>query len=127
MLHSILFHRLFGLVKPEIREVLNVSMVRDTQVQLSHSPRLKCNVSKPVVDDPDIKFLIDQKVDLFWRGIEGGAKQRGEVCCQSLFFVTGPSFEQDYSHIFRKAPEEIMAGPHQRGEVAQPSLLVDSD
>ena len=27
VLHSILFHRLFGTVKPEIREVLDVSMV----------------------------------------------------------------------------------------------------
>lgn len=79
MLHSILFHRLFGLVKPEIREVLNVSMVRDTEVPLFCLLRLKRSVTKPVVDDPDIKFLIDQKVDLFWREVEGSAKQRGEV------------------------------------------------
>ncbi|KIP11813.1 hypothetical protein PHLGIDRAFT_17831 [Phlebiopsis gigantea 11061_1 CR5-6] len=33
----------------------------------------------PGVDDQEIKFLVDQKVDLFWKGIEGGAKKRGEI------------------------------------------------
>ena len=29
VLHSILFHRLFGTVKPDVREVLDITMVRD--------------------------------------------------------------------------------------------------
>ncbi|GJE99598.1 autophagy-related protein [Phanerochaete sordida] len=58
VLHSILFHRLFGTLKPEIREVLDVSM--------------------PAVDDPEIKQLVDLKVDAFWKGVESDVNKRGQ-------------------------------------------------
>ncbi|KAJ3540098.1 hypothetical protein NM688_g6274 [Phlebia brevispora] len=59
VLHSILFHRLFGTVKPRTFEVSDVSM--------------------PGVDDPEIIRLVDEKVESFWRGVEGGANKRGQI------------------------------------------------
>lgn len=31
------------------------------------------------MDDPEIKQLVNEKVDAFWRGVEGGANKRGQV------------------------------------------------
>ncbi|KAL6304037.1 autophagy-related protein [Sparassis latifolia] len=59
VLHSILFHRLFGTVKPQIFELLDVTM--------------------PGVDDPDMKELVENKVEAFWKGIEGVANKRGQI------------------------------------------------
>ncbi|KAI9069687.1 DUF1649-domain-containing protein [Trametes sanguinea] len=58
VLHSILFHRLFGTVKPRTFEVLDVTM--------------------PGVDDDEITQQVEEKVDAFWRGVEGGANKRGQ-------------------------------------------------
>ncbi|KAG5636259.1 hypothetical protein H0H81_008615 [Sphagnurus paluster] len=58
ILHSILFHRLFGTVKPTSFEVLDVTM--------------------PGVSDPEMEQLVNDKVDAFWKGIEGGANKRGQ-------------------------------------------------
>jgi len=59
ILHSILFHRLFGTVKPQIFEVLDVTM--------------------PGVADPEMEQLVREKVDAFWKGIESGASKRGRI------------------------------------------------
>ncbi|KAF8891132.1 autophagy-related protein [Gymnopilus junonius] len=59
VLHSILFHRLFGTIKPQTFEVLDVTM--------------------PGVSDPETERLVDEKVDAFWKGIEGGATKRGQI------------------------------------------------
>ncbi|RPD54505.1 DUF1649-domain-containing protein [Lentinus tigrinus ALCF2SS1-7] len=59
VLHSILFHRLFGTVKPITFEVVDVTM--------------------PGVDDEEIKQLVEDKVDAFWKGIEGDANKRGQI------------------------------------------------
>jgi len=59
VLHAILFHRLFGTVKARDFEVLDVTM--------------------PAVTDPDTEQLVNEKVDAFWRGIEGGAGKRGQI------------------------------------------------
>ncbi|KAH0584647.1 hypothetical protein H2248_010179 [Termitomyces sp. 'cryptogamus'] len=59
MLHSVLFHRLFGTVKPQTFEVLDVTM--------------------PGVSDVEMEQLVNDKVDAFWRGIEGGASRSGQV------------------------------------------------
>ncbi|KAH7886373.1 autophagy-related protein [Phlebopus sp. FC_14] len=59
ILHSILFHRLFGTVKPQTFEVLDVTM--------------------PGVADPEMGQLVDEKVDIFWKGIESGASKRGQI------------------------------------------------
>ncbi|KAH9884648.1 DUF1649-domain-containing protein [Cubamyces lactineus] len=59
VLHAILFHRLFGTVKPQTFEVLDVTM--------------------PGVDDNEITHLVEEKVDAFWRGVEGGANKRGQI------------------------------------------------
>ncbi|KAJ3520253.1 hypothetical protein NMY22_g12835 [Coprinellus aureogranulatus] len=58
VLHSILFHRLFGTIKPQTIEVLDVTM--------------------PGVDNPVMEQLVNEKVDAFWKGIEGGSK-RGQI------------------------------------------------
>ncbi|KAG2739834.1 DUF1649-domain-containing protein [Suillus brevipes Sb2] len=59
ILHSILFHRLFGTVKPQTFEVLDVTM--------------------PGVSDPEMEQLVTEKVDIFWKGIESGANKRGQI------------------------------------------------
>ncbi|EPS99433.1 hypothetical protein FOMPIDRAFT_1030931 [Fomitopsis schrenkii] len=59
VLHSILFHRLFGTVKPQTFEVLDVTM--------------------PGVDDPEIRQLVDSKVEAFWKSIEGGYNKSGKI------------------------------------------------
>ncbi|KAI0931037.1 hypothetical protein AcW1_001464 [Taiwanofungus camphoratus] len=59
VLHSILFHRLFGTVKAQTFEVLDVTM--------------------PGVDDADMTQLVEDKVDAFWKAIEGGASKRGQI------------------------------------------------
>ncbi|KAJ7689779.1 autophagy-related protein [Mycena rosella] len=59
VLHAILFHRLFGLVKPQTFEVLDVTL--------------------PGVSDPEMEALVNEKVDAFWRGIEAGVSKRGQI------------------------------------------------
>ncbi|EIN06411.1 DUF1649-domain-containing protein [Punctularia strigosozonata HHB-11173 SS5] len=59
VLHSILFHRLFGCVKPQAFEVLDVTM--------------------PGVSDPDIEQIIRDKVDFFYKAVEGEPTKRGQV------------------------------------------------
>ncbi|PBK92118.1 DUF1649-domain-containing protein [Armillaria gallica] len=59
MLHSILFHRLFGIVKPQTFEVLDVTM--------------------PGVSDPEVEQMVHEKVDLFWKSIENGGSKRGQI------------------------------------------------
>ncbi|EDR10726.1 uncharacterized protein LACBIDRAFT_315433 [Laccaria bicolor S238N-H82] len=59
VLHSILFHRLFGTVRPRTFEVLDVTM--------------------PGVSDPEMEQLVSEKVDTFWKGIEGGVNKRGQI------------------------------------------------
>ncbi|KAI0695027.1 autophagy-related protein [Cytidiella melzeri] len=59
VLHSILFHRLFGTVKPTTFEILDVTM--------------------PGLDDAEIKQLVDSRVDAFWKAMEGGAQKRGQI------------------------------------------------
>ncbi|KIJ64177.1 hypothetical protein HYDPIDRAFT_90906 [Hydnomerulius pinastri MD-312] len=59
ILHSILFHRLFGTVKPQTFEVLDVTM--------------------PGVADPEMEQLVNEKVDIFWKGIESGTNKRGQI------------------------------------------------
>ncbi|RDB19500.1 hypothetical protein Hypma_013602 [Hypsizygus marmoreus] len=59
VLHAILFHRLFGTVKPQTFEVLDVTM--------------------PGVSDSGMEQLVNEKVDAFWRGIEGGTNKRGQI------------------------------------------------
>jgi hypothetical protein len=59
MLHAILFHRLFGPIKAQTFEVLDVTL--------------------PGVADPQTEQLINDKVDVFWKGIEGGFNKRGQI------------------------------------------------
>ncbi|KAI0779051.1 DUF1649-domain-containing protein [Trametes elegans] len=59
VLHAVLFHRLFGTVKPRTFEVLDVTM--------------------PGVDDEETAQLVEDKVGAFWRGVEGGANKRGQI------------------------------------------------
>ncbi|KAF9463433.1 autophagy-related protein [Collybia nuda] len=59
VLHSILFHRLFGTVKPQTFEVLDITM--------------------PGVEDMEMEQLVNEKVDAFWKGIESGSNKRGRI------------------------------------------------
>lgn len=35
--------------------------------------------SQPGVDDADMTQLVEDKVDAFWKAVEGGASKRGQV------------------------------------------------
>ncbi|KAF8587135.1 DUF1649-domain-containing protein [Ramaria rubella] len=59
LLHAILFHRLLGTVKPQTSLVLDVTL--------------------PAVKDPEIEQLVDEKVNVFWRAVEKGRQQRGQI------------------------------------------------
>ncbi|KAF7314961.1 hypothetical protein MIND_00010200 [Mycena indigotica] len=59
ILHAILFHRLFGLVKPQIFDILEVTM--------------------PGVKDKEIEALVEKKVDAFTRAIGSGTNKRGQI------------------------------------------------
>ncbi|KAL4062308.1 autophagy-related protein, partial [Scleroderma yunnanense] len=59
ILYAILFHRLFGTVKPQTFEVLDVTV--------------------PSVSDPEMEQLVNDKVDTFWKGVENGTNKRGQV------------------------------------------------
>ncbi|KAL1742532.1 autophagy-related protein [Schizophyllum fasciatum] len=59
VLHAILFHRLFGTVKPQTFEVLDVTM--------------------PGVSDATMERLVSDKVETFRRTLEGGAEKRGQL------------------------------------------------
>ncbi|KAI0652745.1 hypothetical protein C8Q79DRAFT_939193 [Trametes meyenii] len=59
VLHAVLFHRLFGTVKPRTFEVLDVTM--------------------PGVEDGAMAELVEKNVDAFWRGVEGGVNKRGQI------------------------------------------------
>ncbi|CAK5279041.1 unnamed protein product [Mycena citricolor] len=59
VLHAILFHRLFGLVKPQTFEVLDVTL--------------------PGVSDTEIEQLVNEKVEAFRRSVETGSSKRGQA------------------------------------------------
>ncbi|KAF9528261.1 autophagy-related protein [Crepidotus variabilis] len=59
VLHAILFHRLFGTIKPTSFEVLDITV--------------------PGVSDPETERLVNEKVEAFWRGVEGGNNKRGTI------------------------------------------------
>ncbi|KIY70103.1 hypothetical protein CYLTODRAFT_420076 [Cylindrobasidium torrendii FP15055 ss-10] len=58
-IHAILFHRAFGTIKPKTFQVMDVTM--------------------PYIADPETETWVQDKVDLFWKGIETGASKRGQV------------------------------------------------
>lgn len=59
LLHLILFHRLFGCIKPRTTEIFDLTL--------------------PAVDEPDIDNLVNIKIDLFWRTLESSANSRAEM------------------------------------------------
>ncbi|KAH9914903.1 autophagy-related protein [Epithele typhae] len=59
VLHAVLFHRLFGTVRPRTFEVLDVTM--------------------PGVDDDGMRQRIEDTVGAFWKGVEGDANKRGQI------------------------------------------------
>jgi len=64
LLHTILFHRLFGSIKPQMIDVQGVSF--------------------PCVSDPDIESLVNEKVDAFMRALDGipggnGVIKKGQI------------------------------------------------
>ncbi|KZV64010.1 hypothetical protein PENSPDRAFT_656865 [Peniophora sp. CONT] len=81
LLHAILFHRLFGTVKPKTFDVLDVTL--------------------PGVADAGIEQLVEDKVDLFWRGMESGAaNKKGKITVtlsekQTKKNWIGYSYEED--------------------------------
>jgi hypothetical protein len=76
LLHAILFHRLFGTIKSQTFEVLDVTMVRvPCPFVLS---RLLIDM-QPGVADPNVQRLVEEKVNAFWKGLESVALKRGEV------------------------------------------------
>ena len=40
---------------------------------------LRWSCAQPGVDDQEISQLVEEKVDAFWKGVEGDANKRGQV------------------------------------------------
>ncbi|KZT51596.1 hypothetical protein CALCODRAFT_460254 [Calocera cornea HHB12733] len=59
LLHLILFHRLFGCIKPRTTEIFDLTL--------------------PAVDEPEIDNLVNIKIDSFWRTLESSANSRAEM------------------------------------------------
>ncbi|TFK56310.1 DUF1649-domain-containing protein [Heliocybe sulcata] len=59
ILHAVLFHRLFGTVKPATFEIQDITV--------------------PGVDDAEMKQLVTEKVNAFWRAIEVSPTKRGQI------------------------------------------------
>jgi len=88
ILHSILFHRLFGTVKPQTFEVLDVTMVCTPRLLSPHEHN--ASLPKPGVSDPGMEQLVNTKVNAFWNAIEGGANKRGQVSHSWHGYSSGP-------------------------------------
>ncbi|PBK70123.1 hypothetical protein ARMSODRAFT_988111 [Armillaria solidipes] len=58
--------RLFGIVKLQTFEVLDVTMV----LRWNHQPG---------VSDPEVEQMVHEKVDLFWKSIKNGGSKRGQI------------------------------------------------
>lgn len=77
ILHAILFHRLFGTVKPQTFEVLDITMVRIHEISLT---LIWIGVFlQPGVADSEMEQLIADRVDVLWKGIENGTNKRGQA------------------------------------------------
>jgi hypothetical protein len=65
---------------------------------------------KPGVADPEMEQLIAERVDTFWKGIEGGANKRGQVSLiLSAFKHTLKLLKCiDNCYLLREATKEIM-------------------
>ncbi|KAJ3816815.1 autophagy-related protein [Lentinula raphanica] len=100
ILDAILFHRLFGTIKPITREVLGVTM--------------------PGVSDPEMEQLVEDKVDLFWKGIEGGMSKRGQIVVTFSEKRPKKSWFQVYV-----GEEDVPWEQCVRSSVSQPVFLVD--
>ncbi|KAG8847541.1 hypothetical protein FRB96_001588 [Tulasnella sp. 330] len=77
LLHAILFHRLFGIVKPQTIDVLDVTF--------------------PGVSDPDIESQVNSKVDALWRALDtipGGnhVAKKGQTSYQT--YTSKPIFNK---------------------------------
>ncbi|OBZ65185.1 Meiotically up-regulated gene 66 protein [Grifola frondosa] len=109
VLHSILFHRLFGTVKPQIFDVLDVSM--------------------PGVNDEGMKQLVHSKVEAFWKSIEGGVNKRGQIIVtfsekrtQKRWFSTG-----EVCHLTNAGSISELTSPRFLGRSALEQWIVNAE
>jgi hypothetical protein len=72
---------------------------------------------QPGVADPTMERLVEEKVDMFWKGLENVALKRGQVRLRN--FHLGETVIlihlrtlQDFRHIFKEGPKEGMAWNH---------------
>lgn len=62
--------------------------------------------------DPEIEQLVDEKVNTFWRAVEGGRHTRGQVTSLSTLPTTLPILSMlDRSHLGGEATEEVDGDP----------------
>ncbi|KAL4067500.1 hypothetical protein V8B97DRAFT_2025072 [Scleroderma yunnanense] len=102
ILYAILFHRLFGTVKPQTFEVLDVTV--------------------PSVSDPEMEQLVNDKVDTFWKGVENGTNKRGQVLVtfsekrpkKSLYVGEDVPWEQWCAYIFLLSDLQPLIAPTDR-------------
>jgi autophagy-related protein 101 len=79
MLHTILFHRLFGTIKPKTFEVLDVTMVCTIHIR-SQQRVIVTSYQQPGVSDPEIENLIWERTDAFRKALElEGPHNSGQI------------------------------------------------
>lgn len=114
ILHAILFHRLFGTVKPQTFEVLDITMVRIHEISLT---LIWISVFlQPGVADSEMEQLIADRVDVLWKGIENGTNKRGQARLFSIDrLLSNPPPPVDNRNIIWKTTPKIMVpGIHGR-------------
>ncbi|PPQ99170.1 hypothetical protein CVT24_009261 [Panaeolus cyanescens] len=102
VLHMILFHRLFGNIKPTTYEVLDVTM--------------------PGVGDTEIEKLVDEKVEAFRRGVEGGSSKKGQIL---ITLSERKSVKKWFSNFDEDTPWEKWSDSIINAEVKQPKTDKD--
>ena len=73
--HAVFFHRLFGPIKPQTFEILEIIDVIIVCERLT--PLLVRR--QPAVSDRETEQLIEEKVETFWKGLEGDFSKRGRA------------------------------------------------
>ena len=55
--------------------------------------------AQPGVDDPEITQLVEEKVDAFWKGVEGDANKRGQVRPNPVYALIFTVSRRDFSFV----------------------------
>lgn len=83
----------------------------------------KLKYYQPAVDDQEVDQLVQQRVDTFWKAIEGGMSKRGQVSlCSTLKRTFAGCYPSDIRDVLGEATKEVLVSCW-RGPSLRPFLL----